>query len=164
MEVIDLKKAGFSTNWISCLTEDFKGRMWVGTFGGGIAVIEGANVRKFDAANGLKASRIYDIIEDVEGNILIADQNNGITIYKGDAFETINEKEILPGQNVNAIYQDKSGAVWFGTNAGISRYYPESNKKPEIFNHSNNSISEDIRFFRGTGRGIYGSEQTKVGL
>ena len=61
--------------------------------------------------NGLKASKIYDIIEDVEGNILIADQNNGLTIYKGDAFVTINEKEILPDPNVNAIYQDKTGAV-----------------------------------------------------
>ena len=74
--------------------------------------------------NGLKASKIYDIIEDVEGNILIADQNNGLTIFKGDAFETINEKEILPDPNVNAIYRDKTGAMWFGTNAGISRYYP----------------------------------------
>ena len=90
--------------------------------------------------NGLKASRIYDIIEDVEGNILIADQNNGLTIFKGDAFVTINEKEILPDPNVNAIYQDKTGAVWFGTNAGISRFFPGSDKKPVIYNQAKNSI------------------------
>jgi hypothetical protein len=47
---------------------------------------------KFDVGNGLKASKIYKIIEDVEGNILISDQSNGLTIFKGDAFETINEK------------------------------------------------------------------------
>jgi ligand-binding sensor domain-containing protein/serine phosphatase RsbU (regulator of sigma subunit) len=148
MEKIDLLKAGLSSNWVSCLTEDSKGRMWAGTFGGGIAVIDGANIRKFDENNGLKATRIYDIIEDVEGNILIADQNNGITIYKGDAFENINEKDILPHPNVNAIYQDKSGAIWFGTNAGISRYYPGSGKPPVIYNKAGNSINEDIRFFK----------------
>ena len=82
----------------------------------------------------MKASKIYDIIEDVEGNILIADQNNGLTIFKGDAFETINEKEILPDPNVNAIYKDKTGLMWFGTNAGISRYDPGSGKKPVIYN------------------------------
>jgi ligand-binding sensor domain-containing protein/serine phosphatase RsbU (regulator of sigma subunit) len=148
MEIIDLPKAGISSNWITCLTQDRKGRMWVGTWEGGIAVIEGDNLRKFNAENGLKPSRIYDIIEDIEGNILIADQNNGLTIFKGDAFVTINEKEILPDPNVNAIYQDKTGALWFGTNAGISRYYPGSDKKPVIYNEANNSIYEDIRFFR----------------
>jgi ligand-binding sensor domain-containing protein/serine phosphatase RsbU (regulator of sigma subunit) len=149
MDVIDLPRAGVSSNWVTCLTEDSKGRMWVGTWEGGIAVIDkDGNLRKFDAGNGLKPSRIYDIIEDVEGNILIADQNNGLTIFKGDAFMTINEKEILPDPNVNAIYQDKDGAVWFGTNAGISRYSPGTDKKPVIYNQASNSIFEYIRFFR----------------
>ncbi|MCX6326206.1 MAG: SpoIIE family protein phosphatase [Bacteroidia bacterium] len=148
MEVIDLPKIGISSNMVSCLTEDSHGRMWVGTWGGGIAVFDGDSMRKFNTENGLKPSKIYDIIEDVEGNILIADQDNGLTIFKGDAFVTINEKEILPNPNVNAIYQDKTGAVWFGTNAGISRYYPGSDKKPVIYNEANNSIYEDIRFFR----------------
>ena len=99
------RRQGISSNWVSCLTEDSKGRIWAGTWGGGIAVFDGGNIRKFNAENGLKASKIYDIIEDVEGNILIADQDNGLTIFKGDAFETINEKEILPDPNVNAIFQ-----------------------------------------------------------
>jgi ligand-binding sensor domain-containing protein/serine phosphatase RsbU (regulator of sigma subunit) len=148
MEVIDLPRAGIKSNWVSCLTQDSKGRVWVGTWDGGIAVIEGNNIRKFDSENGLKPSRIYDIIEDVEGNILIADQSNGLTIFKGDAFITINEKEILPDPNVNAIYKDKTGAMWFGTNAGIARYFPDGSKKPVIFNQSSNSLFEYIRYFR----------------
>ena len=122
--------------------------MWVGTWGGGIVVFDGDKIRKFNAENGLKPSRIYDIKEDVEGNILIADQINGLTIFKGDAFVTVNEKELLPDPNVNAIFQDKTGAVWFGTNKGISRYYPGSDKNPVIYNQANNSIYEDIRFFK----------------
>ena len=38
--------------------------------------------------------------------------------------------------------------MWFGTNAGISRYFIESDKKPVIYNEANKSIPEDIRFFR----------------
>jgi ligand-binding sensor domain-containing protein/serine phosphatase RsbU (regulator of sigma subunit) len=148
MDMIDLPKAGIRSNWVSCITEDSKGQIWVGTFGGGIAIIEGKDIRKFDSDNGLKASKIYDIIEDVEGNILISDQTNGLTIFKGDAFSTINEKEILPDQNVNAIYQDKTGSLWFGTNAGISRYFEGSDKKPVVYNEASNSIYQDIRFFR----------------
>ncbi len=148
MEVIDLLRAGVKSNWVMSITEDRKGRIWIGTWEGGVALYEDGNIRSFNAENGLKASRIYDIIEDVEGNILIADQNNGLTIFKGDAFISINNKELLPDPNVNAIFKDKSGAVWFGTNAGISRHYPETGKKPVIFNNASHSLFEYIRFFR----------------
>jgi|WetSurMetagenome_2_1015567.scaffolds.fasta_scaffold08235_2 ligand-binding sensor domain-containing protein/serine phosphatase RsbU (regulator of sigma subunit) len=148
MDYYDLIKMGVSSNAVSCITEDSRGRIWIGTFGGGIAVFDGENFRKFDTSNGLKASKIYDIIEDVEGNILIADKDNGLTIFKGEAFVTINENEILPNPNVNAIFQDKSGAVWFGTNAGITRLYPGPERKHIIYNDANNSIFEDIRFFK----------------
>jgi len=144
----DLIKMGVASNMVTCITEDSRGHIWVGTWGGGIAVFDGEKFRKFNTENGLKASRIYNIIEDVEGNILIADQDNGLTIFKGDAFETINEKELLPDPNVNAIYQDLTGALWFGTNAGITRYYPRSDKKTEFYNKKNNSLYDDIRFFR----------------
>ena len=148
MVYYDLIKKGFSSNTISCLYEDSHGWIWAGTWGGGIAVFDGDNILKFDTRNGLKATNINDIIEDIEGNILIADQSNGLTIFKGDAFETINEKEILPDPNVNAIYRDLTGAIWFGTNAGISRYFPGSSKKHVIYNKASNLLFDDIRFLR----------------
>ena len=148
MDFKDLIKSGMKSNWVSCFAEDRKGRIWVGTWGGGIGIFNGDSLSVLDEANGLKASKIYDIHEDIEGNMLIADETNGLTIFKGDAFIIVNEKENLPDPNVYAIYQDKSGAVWFGTNAGISRYSPGSGKKPVIYNQANNSIFEEIRFFR----------------
>jgi ligand-binding sensor domain-containing protein/serine phosphatase RsbU (regulator of sigma subunit) len=148
MVYYDLIKMGVASNAVNCITEDSRGRIWIGTWGGGIAVFDGENFRRFNSENGLKASKIYNIIEDTEGNILIADQSNGLTIYKGDAFETINERSILPDPNVNALYQDKTGILWFGTNAGISQYYSQSEKKTVLYNKKNNSLFEDIRFFR----------------
>ncbi len=162
MDMIDLPKAGVNSNTVSCLTEDSKGRIWAGTFGGGIAVFEGENMRKFDAGNGLNPSKIYDIIEDVEGNILIADADNGLTIFKGDVFETINEKEILPDPNVNAIYKDRSGGIWFGTNAGISRYYPLKEKKTVVYNKKNSLCMKISGSSGKTVPEIYGSERTRA--
>ncbi len=148
MEIIDFPKIGVLSNWVSCLMEDSKGRIWVGTWGGGIVVFDHNSVQKFNAENGLMAERIYDIIEDVEGNILIADLDNGLTIFKGDAFVTLNKNEILPDPNVNAIYKDKIGTMWFGTNAGISCYIPWSGTASAIYNEASNSIYQYIRFFR----------------
>ena len=143
MEFIDLPKAGVPSNWVTCLTEDSKGRMWIGTWEGGVALVENGNIRKFNKSNGLEASRIYDIIEDVEGNILIADQNNGISIFKGEAFLTISGDDVLADPNVNAIIEGRAGDVWFGTNSGISHYFPGTDKKPAIYDNTYNP-----RFFR----------------
>ena len=148
MEVIDLIRAGSASNWVSCFEEDRHGRMWVGTFDGGVVLFDNDKIKVFNEKNGFIPTRIYDIIEDVEGNILIADQNNGLTIYKGDAFVTFNKKELLPHPSVNAIYEDKGGAVWFGTIDGISRFLPESTRPPVIYDEKNNLIFKDIRFFR----------------
>jgi ligand-binding sensor domain-containing protein/serine phosphatase RsbU (regulator of sigma subunit) len=148
MVFYDLIKEHVSSNFVSCLAEDNQGRVWVGTGGGGIAVFEDDKIRKFDNTNGLKASKIFDIMMDAEGNILIADQDNGLTIYKGDAFVTLSDKELLPDQNVNAIIEDKTGAVWFGTNSDIIRYYPGSDNKHVTYSKINNLIYNNIRFFR----------------
>lgn len=148
MEYYDLVREGFASNAITCITEDSQGSIWVGTWGGGIAVFEGEKIRKFDTGNGLKAERIYDILEDVEGNILISDQNYGLTIYKGDAFVTVDDAAFLPDPNVNAVYKDKNGYVWLGTNKGISRFLPGSTDKPQIYNASSNLIFEYIRVLK----------------
>jgi ligand-binding sensor domain-containing protein len=152
MVFFDLIREGVSSNAVSCLTEDSRGRIWVGTWGGGIAVFEGDSIIMINEANGLKAAKIYNLIEDAEGNMLIADKDNGLTIFKGDALLTINEKigerKILPDPNVNAIFKDKTGAVWFGTNKGISLYYPGTKKNPVFYNEPANPIYEEVKVFR----------------
>ncbi|MFN8239673.1 MAG: two-component regulator propeller domain-containing protein [Bacteroidales bacterium] len=148
MEEIDLIKMGMATNWISCFEEDSRGRIWVGTWGGGIALFENGKLNICNETKGLKASKIYDIIEDIEGNIIIADETNGITLFKGDAFITMNDPAVLPDLNVNAVYRDRLGYLWFGTNAGISRYKAWSGEAPKIYNQKKSSISDEINFFR----------------
>ena len=148
MEYYDLIRMCVASNFVFCINEDNQGRIWIGTWGGGIALFDGDKFRKFNSGDGLIPTNIYKIIEDVEGNILIADRDNGLTIYKGDASNTIIEKEILPNPNVNAICEDLTGGVWFGTNSGISRYYPGGEKKTLFFNKINNAISDDIRFIK----------------
>jgi ligand-binding sensor domain-containing protein/serine phosphatase RsbU (regulator of sigma subunit) len=148
MEFYDMMKLGVKSNWISSLTEDSRGRVWVGTWGAGIAVFDHDSILKLNEDNGLKASKISCILEDVEGNILISDQTNGLTIYKGDAFVSINEKEVLPDPNVNCITEDETGGLWLGTNDGIVRLWPGTNRKAVVYDEAKSSISNEIRFFR----------------
>ncbi|HLP73175.1 MAG TPA: two-component regulator propeller domain-containing protein [Bacteroidales bacterium] len=148
MQFIDLIRFGMSSNWVTCLTEDKKGNIWIGTYSGGIAMIEDSIPRIYNSNNGLIPAKISDILADVEGNILISDHNNGLTIFKGEAFVTYNDKEYTPGQNINSIYEDEKGEVWFGTNAGLARFIPGSGKKPVIYDKASNELYEDIKFIR----------------
>ncbi|HLN56803.1 MAG TPA: two-component regulator propeller domain-containing protein [Bacteroidales bacterium] len=160
MQVIDLIRSGMSSNWVSCITEDRKGNIWIGTWGGGIAMIEDSVPRIYNNSNGLIPNKISDILADVEGNILISDHDNGLTVFKGDAFITYNAKEYTPkdekykpGQSINAIYEDKNGEVWFGTNAGIARFTPGSGKDPVIYNRATNELYEDIKYIHRDSEG-----------
>lgn len=148
MQFIDLPKAGVPSNWVTCFEEDKLGRVWVGTWGGGMAYVRDSTVSKFNAGNGFKPTHIYSIMEDVEGNILIADRDNGLTIFKGDAFITFNEEALLPDPNVNAVINDEDGNIWLGTNTGITRFNPDKVEKPKYFNKETGLLIDDIRHIK----------------
>ena len=147
MEYIDLIKEGMESNTITSFMEDRRGRIWVGTWGGGLAMFDGEQMTIFDEKNGLSSTGIFDIKEDVEGNILIADETNGLIIYKGDGLISIGD-QILFNPNVSAVYKDRTGSLWFGSGTGITRFTPWSGSSPVLYNYKNNSIPQNITFFR----------------
>ena len=135
---------------IKCLSEDHDGKIWVGTESGGLYLIDGLTKNKYNYGNNLKTYNICDILADSEGNIIVADQINGIMVFGKEAYVNITDKHILPSLDVKAIYKDKSGILWFGTDNGISRYDPRDindtkkfDKEEYLLNQEVVSIKED---------------------
>jgi len=86
-KMFDLIEAGLSSNWVSTLSEDSRGRIWAGTWGGGLACIDQeGEIRCYTSANGLPGMKIRTVREDVEGNILIGTQGTGSVCISGGAF------------------------------------------------------------------------------
>ena len=120
-EMFDLVKAGLKSNWVSTLFEDNQGYLWAGTYGGGIARISPDNkMDLFSNQNGLAGMKIWSIIQDREGNILIGTHENGLCVYKGDHFVSYFQEDGLINSKVWAVLQTRDGDFWFGTNEGIS--------------------------------------------
>ncbi|HRR15860.1 MAG TPA: two-component regulator propeller domain-containing protein [Bacteroidales bacterium] len=147
MKIFDILN-GLSRMFISCFAEDYRGNIWVGTWGGGITVFTGDKTTIYNKGNGLNALNIHSIFEDREKNILIADHYEGLSIYKGDHFITYNTPDILPDNNVWAISCDETGRYWFGTNNGISVFDPlkKGKDKIQIYNEKTVMIGNNIRF------------------
>jgi ligand-binding sensor domain-containing protein len=81
---------------------------------------------EFDTTPGpIPAGLVTDIVEDEDG-LWFGTHGGGVAFYDGSRWETWATDEELGGNWIEAIRQDKDGAIWFthpGT--GLSRYQPE---------------------------------------
>ena len=82
---------GLWGNFVTWILEDYRGNIWVASMEdwesrGGITVFSPEGTLVFNNTNGLMAQHILCMIEDKEKNILIADRDAGLFIYKGDHF------------------------------------------------------------------------------
>lgn len=137
---------GLSSDKIQSVYKDSKGYLWVGTKGGGlnVALIDDVIARRgrFTVfrhqphnARSLSYNDVYDIREDLDGNIWIATGRglNKLVIPEGKTrrqaladgsaiFEVNSEREGLPGGLVYTIRTDAKGHLWLGTNNGLGRF------------------------------------------
>ena len=124
---------GLAKNFVSTIHEDANGQIWVGTFGGGLSLIENDKIKiNFNNSNGISGLKIHHIIEDKEGNILIATQENGFQIFKGNQFLTLTENSGLPNHQIWDICKLNDSTILLGTNNGIAKVKLDSNLKADV--------------------------------
>jgi len=115
---------------IVCAARDRQGNLWFGTYGEGVFKYTGKEWQNFTPGNtgkGLPGIAIKDILVDNQDNIWFATVGNvgqrtapidyGVTRYDGS-----NWTSFLDRTDVETIFQDSSGNLWFGTNVGVTRY------------------------------------------
>jgi ligand-binding sensor domain-containing protein/class 3 adenylate cyclase len=112
---------GLPSNTVTCFGEDLAGQVWVGTLDGGAAVIGMNGVRRtFNPSTGMPGLVIRRFATDREGNMLIATNDAGLSIFKGERFLNFIEEDGLLDPQVWAVLEDQQGRMWFGTNGGIT--------------------------------------------
>jgi hypothetical protein len=82
--------------------------------------------------NYLYANEINCIFENTDGNIWIATQGGGISIYNPDSnkFTTITSEDGLPGNDIQGILNDHAGVKWISSNKGMVAFDPKNQVKP----------------------------------
>jgi ligand-binding sensor domain-containing protein len=102
-------REGLPHNWIYDLFQDSRRRIWVGTWGGGLAVYTAGNWRTFTTKNGLHSNEVTCIREDSAGRVWIA-TDNGLNMMEGDHIVDAG----LYGKSLLNITFDQTGALWAG--------------------------------------------------
>jgi ligand-binding sensor domain-containing protein/class 3 adenylate cyclase len=148
-KIYDAVRDGLALNWISTINGDHLGNIWIGTWGGGITVLDKDKVQNnFNIKNGLHDNKIWCIYEDREGNILLGTNENGLLIFKGSKFVSFSKSDGLINDQVWAITQDENGNLWFGTNEGITVYSPKTNKFESFTTENSKLVSNQVRFLK----------------
>jgi ligand-binding sensor domain-containing protein/two-component sensor histidine kinase len=121
---------GLATYYVLSSLEDRTGKLWFGTFGGGVSCYDGhpkdgsaVRFTTYTTAQGLANDVVNYIKEDKDGNIWFATDGGGVSRYNGKCFTNYTTAQGLASDVVNCISDDKAGNLWFATSGGgVSRY------------------------------------------
>jgi ligand-binding sensor domain-containing protein len=61
-------------------------------------------------------------LQDRKGNLWFATTADGVYRYDGKAFTNFTTKNGLNSNGIFAMYEDKNGVIWFGTDKGLCRF------------------------------------------
>ena len=131
---------------------DSKGNLWFGSTIHGMQKFNSSK-NKFELVqldssnNSAQWGNIYGITELKNGNILAADYGSGIKIYnkKLNLFEPYYLKAIYSPNQVQVIYEDVSGNIWFGGIGKLIKYSPShyTSENFDVFVHFKNPPFDD---------------------
>ena len=121
------KKYGLKENFIYKILVDSKKRIWLGTDGEGLKLIEkGKPVKSFTTALGRPLKTIYSIDEDHSGNIWISVASYGVFCLQNNQWKHYGIENSLRSNNVPNLITDLFGHVLILNEKGIDLLLPSS--------------------------------------
>lgn len=128
---------------VNATTEDRNGNIWIATEGDGVFKFDGNKVTNFRMKDGLCSNYCYGIEVDKNNSVWVT-HKNGLSEKKALKKEfnpiTLTEGLLFIENNLNALYKDRNGDLWFGTTEGIVHYNSEigrkSNAEPKLSIHA----------------------------
>ncbi len=104
---------------VRSITQDRTGALWLGT-NNGVLRLAGNSTQYYNKHNGLSDNNFFDMFTDIEGNVWMASDGQGIYRFSGTQFTGIDESIGLPSAQVMAIAGNKRDSLFLGTyDAGL---------------------------------------------
>ena len=120
---------GLGTSSILSITEDVRGILWLGTFGGGLNRLDPqtGQVAHYREAEGLPSNIVYGVLEDERGHLWMS-TNAGISMLDpaDRRFTNYGVADGLQSKefNAGAFHKSDTGEMFFGGVNGFNAFYP----------------------------------------
>jgi ligand-binding sensor domain-containing protein/signal transduction histidine kinase len=151
----DNRNQYLSSNRVLSLLRDYQqGRLFIGTSGGGLNVLDirSQSIKVYrtysDHEDSISSNTIRDMAKDKPGNIWLA-TDKGINMWNGKAFSTTIHGNDLSSIDARTILIDKKQRLWVGTSGAGLRCIDLNTGESNIFRQRKNdqsSLSSDIVF------------------
>ncbi len=113
--------AAIRNNYISALYSDRKsGKLWIGSYLGGIIVYENGVFKRIDSLSKYIRSQIHSFYRDPLGGLWIATRENGAIRFDSVSVRQYTTANGLISNNVWKIYRDIQNRLWFATGEGVT--------------------------------------------
>ncbi len=114
---------------VNDIAEDLSGAIWLATRGEGVYRFVGGEWKQFmptDPGVKLPHPEVNCVTVAPDGNVWFGTYYSGAARFDGSewqAFDVASDAGLI-NWNVNDIYVDGSGTIWFATSGGVTRYVP----------------------------------------
>jgi ligand-binding sensor domain-containing protein/signal transduction histidine kinase len=113
---------GLPESRIQALAQTPDGYLWIGT-GGGLVRFDGIQFTVFDRSNtpAFRDDNIQVLRSAKDGSLWIGSGIGTLLHYINGSFRVFDQAAGLPNGFVHAIYEDRRGTLWVGTDSGLFR-------------------------------------------
>jgi signal transduction histidine kinase/ligand-binding sensor domain-containing protein/ActR/RegA family two-component response regulator len=103
---------------IGALHFDAQGGLWIGTAGGGVALLKDGHLKRYTRSEGLSGDRVTGVDQTSEGSIWIATET-GLNRLKDGHLSSYTTRDGLPNNLVHVVVAGEGEIVWVGTASGL---------------------------------------------
>ncbi|NOZ47103.1 MAG: response regulator [Chlorobi bacterium] len=111
---------GLSQSQVYAIEQDVYGNMWLGTYGGGITIYNGAETKYLTTSDGLPSYSILSLLQASDSTMWIG-TINGAVIYRENKIVAIDTSSSLKG-TVWSFVESPDETIWLGTDNGLWKY------------------------------------------
>lgn len=112
---------GLCANDIRALREDDTGRLWIGTFNGGLSCYSAGSFQSYSMEDGLPSNGVLDVFQDRRGDVWFGTWS-GLARFESGKFLHDRSSHGLMGQNGLSFCEDASGHLWVATEDALNRW------------------------------------------
>ena len=120
-----MEKSALGNSYIYKVFTDSKGRVWFGTDGDGLRVLEQGKVQSFTSADGIPLKTIYSIAEDNKGRIWFSTDRNGLFCLENNRFRHYTTANHLHSNKITGLSVTGDGRIIIGYDDGFDLLNPE---------------------------------------
>ena len=118
----NIQTADYKPNYIVSMHLDKQNRLWIGTWGGGLSLLDTKNFtfRNFTTQEGLPGNFILALEEDKAGKLWIG-TNNGLSLFDGKTFQNFSRINGLESKFIFSLESTKDHSLWIGGHKTLTR-------------------------------------------